>query len=72
MGVKIDMSPVEVWLSRIEAANENIASLTTIDNLVVNQLIECEVVAGVTVNAMITKKPKWTTMMAKNVHRVVN
>jgi hypothetical protein len=32
----------------MEAAIENIASLTTVNNLAVNQLIECEAIATVT------------------------
>jgi len=72
MGLKIDNSLVDAWLSKMEAAIENIASFATAGNLVVNQLMEREAVAAVTTKAMFAKEPKWTTVMAKNVHQVVN
>jgi len=56
----------------MEAAIENIESLTTASNFAVNQLIEREVIAIVTTKATSTKEPKWTTMMVKNVRQVVN
>jgi hypothetical protein len=36
MGLKIDSSLVKVWLSKMEVAIENIASLTAVGNLAVN------------------------------------
>jgi hypothetical protein len=36
MGLKTNSSPVDVRLSKMEAAIENIASLATASNLVVN------------------------------------
>jgi hypothetical protein len=68
MGFKIDSSPVDARLSKMEAAIKNIMSLAAIGNLVVNQLMEHEVVVTVTAKVMFIEEPKWTTMMAKNVH----
>jgi hypothetical protein len=48
MGLKIDSSPIDTWLSKMEAAIENITSLTIASNLAVNQLIEREVTTIVT------------------------
>jgi len=48
MGLKIDSSPIDTRLSKMEAAIENIMSLTITSNLEVNQLIEREVTAIVT------------------------
>jgi hypothetical protein len=56
----------------MEAAIENIASLTSASNLAVNQLIECEATATVTTKAMSIEEPKWTTVMTKNVRQVVS
>ncbi|CAK9255454.1 unnamed protein product [Sphagnum jensenii] len=56
----------------MEAAIENIVSLTTTSNLVVNQLIERETIATATTKATFVKEPKWATVMAKNVHQVVS
>jgi truncated hemoglobin YjbI len=67
MGFKIDNSHVDAWLSKMEAAIENIASLTAVGNLVVNQLMEHEAVVVVIAKVASTKEPKWTTVMAKNV-----
>jgi len=72
MGLKTDSSPINTRLSKMEAAIKNIASLTTASNLVVNQLIECEATTIVITKAMSTEEPKWTTVMAKSVHQVVN
>jgi hypothetical protein len=36
MGLKIDNSPVDAQLTKMEATIENIASLTTIGNLAIN------------------------------------
>jgi hypothetical protein len=72
MGFKIDNSRVDMRLSKMEATIENIASLAIIGNLVVNQLMEREATVALTTNATSTKEPKWTTMMAKNVHQVVS
>jgi hypothetical protein len=51
----------------MEAAIENIASLTAAGNLAVNQLMECEVATVVTAKVTSAKEPKWTMVMAKNV-----
>jgi hypothetical protein len=72
MGLKTDNSPIDTQLSKMEAAIENIASLTTINNLAVNQLIEREATTTVTTKVVFAEEPKWTTMMAKNVRQVVN
>jgi len=56
----------------MEAAIENIASLTTVGNLAVNQLIERKVIAVVTAKVAFAKEPKWTTVMAKNMFQVVS
>ncbi|CAK9873192.1 unnamed protein product [Sphagnum jensenii] len=72
MGLKIDSSPIDTQLSKMEAVIENIAFLTTANNLAVNQLIEREATATVTTKATSAEEPKWTTVMAKNVHQVVS
>jgi hypothetical protein len=72
MGLKIDNLPVHAWLSKMEVAIENIVSFAIVGNLVVNQLMEHEAAVALTINATSAKEPKWTTMMAKNVRRVVN
>jgi hypothetical protein len=67
MGLKTDSSPIDGWLSKMEAAIKNIvSSLATIGNLAVNKLMECEAAMAVIAKAMSVKEPKWTTMMAKN------
>ncbi|CAM6069356.1 unnamed protein product [Sphagnum tenellum] len=68
MGLKIDNSHVDVWRSKMEAAIENIASLAVVGNPVVNQLMEREAAVTITTKATSIEEPKWTTMMAKNVH----
>jgi hypothetical protein len=72
MGLKTDSSLVDARLSKMEVAIENIASLAVVCNLVVNQLMECEVVVAITAKVASTKEPKWTMMMAKNVRQVVS
>ncbi len=72
MGLKTNSSPVDVRLSKMEAAIENIASLATASNLVVNQLMECNAAIIIPVKVAFTEEPKWTTVMAKNVHQVVS
>jgi hypothetical protein len=67
MGFKTNISPVDAWLSKMEAAIENIVSLVVVGNLVVNQLMEREAAMVVTSNARFAEEPKWTTMIAKNV-----
>jgi hypothetical protein len=52
----------------MEAAIENITSLTAVGNLAVNQLMEHEVAVVFRTKVAFTKEPKWTTVMAKNVH----
>jgi len=72
MGLKIDSSPIDTRLSKMEVAIENITSLMTANNLVVNQLIEREATATITTKATSTEEPKWTMMMAKNVRQMVS
>jgi hypothetical protein len=72
MGLKTNSSPIDTRLSKMEAAIENIVSLTIASNLAVNQLIECEATAIVATKAMSAEEPKWTTVMVKNVRQVVN
>jgi hypothetical protein len=47
MGLKIDNSPVDPRLFKMEAAIENIVSLVTVGNLAVNQLMEREAAIAV-------------------------
>jgi hypothetical protein len=72
MGFKINNSPVDVRLSKMEAAIENIVSLIVAGNLVVNQLTEREVAMAIIAKVMSIEEPKWTTVMAKNVRQVVS
>jgi hypothetical protein len=67
MGLKIDNSLVDMRLSKMEAAIKKIASLATVGKLAVNQLIKCKAATTVTTKAAFVEKPKWTTVMAKNV-----
>ncbi len=71
MGLKIDNLPIDAWLSKMEATIENIVSFTAVDNLAVNHLMEREATMAVIANVVSAKKPKWTTVMAKNVCKVV-
>ncbi len=66
MGLKTDSSPIDMWLSKMKAAIENIAFLAPVGNLVINQLMEREAVVVVTAKATSMKEPKWTMVMAKN------
>ncbi|CAK9217385.1 unnamed protein product [Sphagnum troendelagicum] len=72
MGLKTDSSPIDMRLSKMEAAIENIVSLMTTSNLAVNQLIERKATTTVTTKAMSAQEPKWTMVMAKNMHQVVS
>jgi len=72
MGLKTNNSPVDTWLSKMEAAIKNIASLAVVDNLAVNQLIEHQMTTTVTAKVACMKEPKWTTMVAKNISQVVS
>jgi hypothetical protein len=72
MGLKTDSPPIDVRLSKMEAVIENIASLVTVGNLAVNELMEREMFVPITAKAMSTKKAKQTTVMAKNMGQVVN
>jgi hypothetical protein len=65
MGLKIDNSPVDARLSKMEAAIKNIVSLA-VGNLAANQLMECKVAMIVIAKVAFTKEPKWTMVMAKN------
>jgi short-subunit dehydrogenase len=68
MGLKIDSSLVDMRLSKMEVAIKNIVSLAAIGNLTVNQLMERGAIATITSKAAYMEEPKWTTVMAKNVH----
>ncbi|CAM6053232.1 unnamed protein product [Sphagnum tenellum] len=56
----------------MEVAIENIPSLMIVGNLMVNQLMECEVTTTFIADIAFVNEPKWTTMMAKNVRQVVS
>jgi hypothetical protein len=58
MGFKTDNSPIDMWLSKMEVAIENIVSLAAIGNLAVNQLMERKVAMTVTTKATSAKEPK--------------
>jgi hypothetical protein len=72
MGLKIDNSPFNARLSKMEATIDNITSLVATGILAVNQLMERETVTAVTSKDASVEEPKWTTVMAKNVRQVVN
>jgi hypothetical protein len=72
MGLKTDSPPIDARLSKMEAIIENIASLATAINLAVNQLMERKTTMVITAKVVSIEEAKWTTMMAKNVHQVVN
>jgi hypothetical protein len=72
MGLKTDSSPIDAWLSKMEAAFKNITSLMADGNLMVNQMMEREALAIIIAKVASVEKPKWTTVMAKNVRQVVN
>jgi hypothetical protein len=71
MGLETDSSLADVRLSKMEAAIENIMSFVIASNLAVNQLMECKAAVVVTAKAAFAEEPKWTTVIAKNVHQVV-
>jgi hypothetical protein len=52
----------------MEATIENIASLVAAGNLAIKQFMEREAAMAITAKAMPTEEPKWTMVMAKNVH----
>jgi hypothetical protein len=66
MGFKIDNSPVDARLFKMEATIENIASLVTVGNLAINQLMERKVAATIIAKATSMEDPKWTMVIAKN------
>jgi hypothetical protein len=72
MGFKTDNSHVDVRLSKMETTIENIASLTAVGNLAVNQLMEREAATVVTSKAVFAEEPKWSIVMAKNIRKVVS
>jgi hypothetical protein len=72
MGLKTDSPPVDVRLSKMEVAIENITFLVVVGNLAVNQLMERETAMAITAKALFTEEAKWTMAMAKNVRQVVN
>jgi hypothetical protein len=51
---------------------ENIMSLATVGNFVINQLMERKAATAITTKATFTKEPKWTTVMAKNMRQVIS
>ncbi len=61
-GLKTNSSHVDARLSKMEAAG----------NLTVKQFMEREAAVAITTKAMHTEEPKWTTVMAKNMHQVVS
>ncbi len=72
LGLKTDNSPIDVQLSKMKAAIENIAFLADVGNLAVNQLMERKVATTITTKAASTEEPNWNTVMTKNVRQVVN
>jgi hypothetical protein len=58
MGLKTDTSRVDVWLSKMEVAIDNIVSFAAVGNLVVNQLMECNVIMDVITKVTFAKEPK--------------
>jgi hypothetical protein len=66
MGLKIDSSSIDAWLSKMEVAIENIVSFVVVSNLVVNQLMESGVAVAIIAKVASTKQAKWTTVMAEN------
>jgi hypothetical protein len=72
MGLKIDNSPIDTRLSKMEVAIENIASFAATGSLAINQLMEREAATTVTTKVVSMEEPKWTTVMAKNVCYVVS
>jgi hypothetical protein len=72
MGLKTDNSHVDVRLSKIKAAIKNIGSLMAVGNLAVNLLMERKAAVVVTTKAAFVEKPKWTTVMAKNMRQMIN
>jgi hypothetical protein len=67
MGLKIDNSPIDAWLSKMEAGIKHIMPLVAIGNFAMNHLMECEAATIITAKAASAKEPKWTTVIAKNV-----
>jgi hypothetical protein len=49
---KTDNSPIDMWLSKMEASTENIVSLTAVGSLTINQLMEHEAAAVVIAKSM--------------------
>jgi hypothetical protein len=72
MGLKTDSSLVDMRLSKMEVAIENIAFLAAVGNFAINQLMEREVVVAITAKVAFVEEPKFITVMAKNVHQVVS
>jgi hypothetical protein len=72
MGLKTNSSLVDARLSKMEVAIENITSLATVGNLVINQLMECETTVAIITKVTFVEESKWTMVMAKNVRQVVS
>jgi hypothetical protein len=58
MGLKIDNSFIDAWLSKKEATIENIVSLTAIGNFTVNQLIKRKAIMVVIAKVVSAEEPK--------------
>ncbi|CAK9217107.1 unnamed protein product [Sphagnum troendelagicum] len=72
IGLNIDSSPVDTQLLKMEVAIKKIASFVIVGNLVINQLMECKATVIIITKVVSTKEPKWTMVMAKNMHQVVS
>jgi hypothetical protein len=66
MALKTNSSPVDMRLSKMEATIKNIASLTAVGNLAINQLMEHKAAVAVIAKVTCAEEPKWTTVMVKN------
>jgi acyl CoA:acetate/3-ketoacid CoA transferase alpha subunit len=64
MGLKTNNSLVDVRLSKMEVAIENILFFMVASNFAINQLMEHEVTSTFIANVAFVKELKWTMMMA--------
>ncbi len=58
MGFKTNSPPIDARLSKMEVTIENIASLAAVDNLAINQLMECKTSMAIIAKAMSTEEAK--------------
>jgi hypothetical protein len=72
MGLKTNNSPIDMWLSKMEATIDNIVFFATVGNLAVNQLMECDAPVVVTTKAASAEEPNWTMVMANKMRPVVS